>query len=138
MTALGPITYDDVRWEPKGRRYAGGALPKYGTYHPAVPATIADLVLDLPSSVLADAETASREIARFDAELGGETAPFASNLPVALDATQSAGDRGDARRQRPKPMLTSTGTPKRSLPLVQLDTTSDQRPRQESNLRPRD
>jgi len=77
VTSLRPLTYEDVRWEPKGNRYAGWELHKYGTYHPAVPATIAELVLDLPSSVLADAEATSREIARFDAELGGEIAPFA-------------------------------------------------------------
>ena len=89
MTSLRPIAYEDVRWEPKGRRYAGGAPPKYGTYHPAVPARIADLVLDLPSSVLADAEAAGREIARFDAELGGEIAPFAAVLLRSESAASS-------------------------------------------------
>ena len=89
MTSLRPIAYEDVRWEPKGRRYAGGAPPKYGTYHPAVPARIADLVLDLPSSVLADAEAAGREIARFDAELGGEIAPFAALLLRSESAASS-------------------------------------------------
>ena len=89
MTSLRPLAYEDVRWEPKGRRYAGGAPPKYGTYHPAVPARIADLVLDLPSSVLADAEAAGREIARFDAELGGEIAPFAALLLRSESAASS-------------------------------------------------
>ena len=54
--------------------------PKHGTYHPAVPASIAELDLVLPDAVLAEAEAASREIARFDAELGGEIAPFAAVL----------------------------------------------------------
>lgn len=89
MTSLRPIGYEDVRWEPKERRYAGGALPTYGTYYPAVPATIADLVLDLTPSVLADAEAASREIARFDAELGGEIAPFAAVLLRSESAASS-------------------------------------------------
>ncbi|BBY62118.1 hypothetical protein MHEL_03610 [Mycolicibacterium helvum] len=40
-------------------------MPKYRTYRPAVPASIADPALDLPPSVLADAESASREIAPF-------------------------------------------------------------------------
>lgn len=89
MTSLGPVTYEDVRWEPQGRRYAGAALPKYGTYHPAVPASITDLVLDLPPSVFADAESASREITRFDAELGGEIAPFAAVLLRSESAASS-------------------------------------------------
>ncbi|MGD9621715.1 MAG: Fic family protein [Mycolicibacterium sp.] len=80
MTSLRPITYENVRWEPQGVRYASAALPKYGIYHPAVPVAIADLVLDLSPSVFADAESASNEIARFDAQLGGEIAPFAAVL----------------------------------------------------------
>lgn len=89
MTSLRPVTYEDVRWEPQGRRYAGAALPRYGTYHPAVPATIADLVLDLPLSVFADAESASHEITRFDAELGGEIGPFAAVLLRSESAASS-------------------------------------------------
>lgn len=89
MSSLRPIAYEDVRWEPKGRRYAGGELPEYGTYHPAIPATIAELVLDLPSSVLADAGAASREITRFDAELSGEIAPFAAVLLRSESAASS-------------------------------------------------
>lgn len=89
MASLRSVSYEDVRWEPQGRRYAGGALPKYGTYHPAVPISIADLILDLPPSVMAEAESASREIARFDAELGGEIAPFASVLLRSESAASS-------------------------------------------------
>ena len=89
MTSLRPITYEEVRWEPQGDRPAGGARPRYGIYHPAVPASIADLVLELPSSVLAEAESASREIARFDAELGGEIAPFAAVLLRSESAASS-------------------------------------------------
>ncbi len=89
MTSLRPVTYENVRWEPQGRRYASASPPKYGTYHPVVPADIADLVLDLPPSVLADAESASREITRFDAELGGEIAPFAAVLLRSESAASS-------------------------------------------------
>ena len=89
MTSLRPVTYEDVRWEPQGHRHASAAAPKYGTYHPAVPARIADLVLDLPPSVLADAESASHEISRFDAELGGEVAPFAAVLLRSESAASS-------------------------------------------------
>lgn len=89
MTSLCPVTYERVRWEPRGRLYASGALHKYGTYHPVVPARIADLVLDLRPSVIAEAESAGHEIARFDAELGGEIAPFASVLLRSESAASS-------------------------------------------------
>lgn len=89
MTSLRRIAYEDVRWEPQGIRYPGAARPRYGTYHPAVPASIEDLALDLSPSVLADAESASREIARFDAEVGGEIAPFASVLLRSESAASS-------------------------------------------------
>lgn len=83
------MVYEDVRWEPQGRRFAGETLPGYGTYHPAVPAGIADLVLVLPSPVAAHAESASREIARFDSELGGEIAPFGAVLLRSESAASS-------------------------------------------------
>ena len=54
-----------------------------------MPAIIADLVLELPPPVLADAECASREITRFDAELGGEIAPFAAVLLRSESAASS-------------------------------------------------
>jgi hypothetical protein len=47
------------------------------------------LVLELPASALADAESASREIARFDGELGGEIAPFAAVLLWSESAASS-------------------------------------------------
>ncbi|WP_413232515.1 Fic family protein [Mycolicibacterium sp. 120266] len=89
MTSLEPVTREEVRWEPQGRRYSSAARPRYGIYYPAVPATIAELVLAVSPAVLADAESASREIARFDAELGGEIAPFASVLLRSESAASS-------------------------------------------------
>lgn len=89
MTSLRPVTYENVRWEPQGGRHGSEALPKYGTYHPAVPAGIAELVLDLPPSVLAAAESASREITRFDADLGGDIAPFTAVLLRSESAASS-------------------------------------------------
>lgn len=65
MTSLHSVTYEELRWKPRGVRYASATLPKYGTYHPALPADIANLVLTLPPTVLADAEAASREITPF-------------------------------------------------------------------------
>ncbi|MCW2554327.1 MAG: hypothetical protein JWR78_4108 [Mycobacterium sp.] len=51
-----------------------------GQYDAAIPAAIAALEVDVPANVLANADEASREVARFDAELGHEIAPFASVL----------------------------------------------------------
>jgi Fic family protein len=53
-----------------------------------VPA-IADRSLSLPSRTVAAAEEASAEIARFDAELGSEVAPFASVLLRSESASSS-------------------------------------------------
>lgn len=63
--------------------------PKYGTYHPAVPANLTGLVLDFPPPVFAEAESACHEITRFDAELGGEIAPFAAVLLRSESAASS-------------------------------------------------
>jgi Fic family protein len=60
-----------------------------GEYEAAIPATIADLEADLPANVLANADEASREVARFDAELGREIAPFASVLLRSESAASS-------------------------------------------------
>lgn len=51
-----------------------------GSYRSAVAPKIADQGLALPADVATLAEDASIEIARFDAELGAEVAPFASVL----------------------------------------------------------
>ena len=88
MTSLRPITYETVRWEPQhGRPAVGGRA--FGSYRPAVPAAVAGLTLDLPPAVLAEAEAAGREITRFDAELGGEVAPFAAVLLRSESAASS-------------------------------------------------
>ena len=89
MASLQPISYESVVWEPQGLRPATVARQRYGTYHPALPVQIADVALDLPPAVHAHAEAASREIARFDAELGGEIAPFAAVLLRSESAASS-------------------------------------------------
>jgi Fic family protein len=60
-----------------------------GEYDAAIPAAIADLEVNLPANVLANADEASREVARFDAELGHEIAPFASVLLRSESAASS-------------------------------------------------
>lgn len=88
MASLHSLTYETVRWEPQPAQPAS-AGQSLGTYHPAVPAAITDLTLDLPPAVLAEAEAASLEITRFDAELGSEVAPFAAVLLRSESAASS-------------------------------------------------
>jgi Fic family protein len=60
-----------------------------GPYRAAVVPHIAGRTLQLPTDVVAVAEDAAVEIARFDAELGGEVAPFASVLLRTESASSS-------------------------------------------------
>jgi Fic family protein len=60
-----------------------------GEYRAAIPAIIANLQVNLPAGALADADEASHEVARFDAELGDEIAPFASVLLRTESAASS-------------------------------------------------
>jgi Fic family protein len=60
-----------------------------GLYRAAVVSEIADQALALPAAVATLAEDASVEIARFDAELGAEVAPFASVLLRSESASSS-------------------------------------------------
>jgi Fic family protein len=60
-----------------------------GPYRAALVPEIADQGLVLPADVAALAEDASIEIARFDAELGAEVAPFASVLLRSESASSS-------------------------------------------------
>lgn len=60
-----------------------------GAYRAAVVPRIADRHLPLPSAVLAASEEASAEVARFDAELGAEVAPFAAVLLRSESASSS-------------------------------------------------
>jgi Fic family protein len=72
-----------------GRQNVRAALRQAGEYRAAIPADIATLEVSLPSRVLADAEEASQEIARFDTQLGDEIAPFASVLLRSESAASS-------------------------------------------------
>jgi Fic family protein len=60
-----------------------------GSYQSAVVPTIAELTPRLPAATASLAEETSIEIARFDAELGAEVAPFASVLLRSESASSS-------------------------------------------------
>ena len=88
------VSYETLHWPTPieagyGLADLRAAQRQAGEYRAAIPAIIADLEVDLPASVLADADEASREVARFDAELGDEIAPFASVLLRSESAASS-------------------------------------------------
>ncbi|MDO8389194.1 MAG: Fic family protein [Actinomycetota bacterium] len=58
-------------------------------YQAAIPPVIADVQATIPAAVLAVAEAASTEIARFDAEAGAEIAPFSAILLRSESAASS-------------------------------------------------
>jgi Fic family protein len=87
-----PLRYETLPWE--GRHEPGTASRSQrqrhrGPYQAAIPPRIAELDLDLPTQLRAAAEDASHEIARFDADLGGEIAPFAAVLLRSESAASS-------------------------------------------------
>ena len=64
------VTYEPLPWNiSPAAAYVRAAQQQQGKYRAAISADIADLTVNLPSDVLADAEDASREATRFDAEL---------------------------------------------------------------------
>ncbi len=103
-----------------------------GKYEAAIPADIADLQVTLPAGVLADAEEASHEIARFDAELGHEVAPFSSvllrtesaassnieNLTASARAIAEAETLGDTSRRNAALIVSNTEAMKAAIALT--------------------
>lgn len=88
------IRYETLHWEMPVEAGYGladlrAAQRQAGKYEAAIPADIAELDVRLPPHVLADAEEASHEIARFDAELGAEIAPFSAILLRSESAASS-------------------------------------------------
>jgi Fic family protein len=84
------VNYETLPWDVSpATAYVRAAQQQRGNYKAAISADIADLTVSLPSDALADAEDASSEVTRFDAELGGEIAPFSSVLLRTESAASS-------------------------------------------------
>ena len=86
------IGWEERAWTPQiSPQFVSAAVRRRhaGPYRAAVVPRIADRTLTLTNEVLALAEEASLELARFDAELGAEVAPFASVLLRSESATSS-------------------------------------------------
>ena len=86
------VTYEEHPW---ASRYPPGAASRAqlsrhrGPYLAAVPAVIAAAPVELPSAVVSASVDAAQEVARFDAELGGELATFSAVLLRSESAASS-------------------------------------------------
>jgi Fic family protein len=139
-TAVG---YETLIWgmptEPGYQRCdLRAARRQSGEYQAAIPAQTANLNVSLPSDVLADAEEASQEIVRFDTELGGEIAPFASvllrtesaasseieNLTASSGAIAEAETLGNTKRRNASMIVANTKAMQAAIDLA--DQISDQ------------
>jgi Fic family protein len=86
------VTYESVAWSlsPEAIVSRSARRAHSGPYEASIPASIEQLDhLEIDTRTLALAEEASAEIVRFDAELGGDIAPFASILLRSESAASS-------------------------------------------------
>lgn len=131
------VKYETLTWTTQvdsGYQQADlrAAQRQSGKYEAAIPADIADLQVALPAGVLADAEEASHEIVRFDAELGHEVAPFSSvllrtesaassnieNLTASARAIAEAETLGDTSRHNATMIVSNTEAMKAAIALA--------------------
>ncbi|GAA2230992.1 Fic family protein [Herbiconiux moechotypicola] len=85
------VAYETLPWHRSGddigsRRSIKASI---GPYDAAIPPKIATLDVTVPSGILAEADDATNEIARFDAAVGSLTAPFSSILLRTESASSS-------------------------------------------------
>ncbi|PJJ70408.1 Fic family protein [Sediminihabitans luteus] len=85
------LSSEALEW--RSTRTGLSGRPPARTYVAALVPSIASLPVELPPGLDARAGEASREIARFDAELGGELAPFAAVLLRSESAASSKIER---------------------------------------------
>jgi Fic family protein len=140
MASLGGATavgYETLTWAAPVEAGYGladlrAAHRQAGKYEAAIPAVIATQDVTLPSGVLTDAEEASNEIARFDAELGDEIAPFSTvllrsesaassnieNLTASARAIAEAEALGDTSRRNAAMIVSNTDAMKAAVSLA--------------------
>ncbi|MDQ7908954.1 hypothetical protein RB614_30965 [Phytohabitans sp. ZYX-F-186] len=104
MTGTGwpALKYETLPWD---RQYPPGAFSRTqlqrhrGAYQAAIAPEIGKAEPRLPGDVLAIADDAANELARFDAEMGGEIAPFGSILLRSESAASSQIENKGLTRQ---------------------------------------
>lgn len=87
-----PVSYERISWVPSddgGSASRRQGLKHQGPYRAAVPAAIGSSTINTSAGVAALAEDAATEVARFDAEMGADLAPFASLLLRSESAASS-------------------------------------------------
>ena len=90
------LAYEECQWHPRADQAGISRSVRarhHGPYLAAVAPQIAELPIDLPTDTMALAEDASVQIARFDAEIGTELAPFSSILLRSESASSSMIER---------------------------------------------
>ncbi|GGH51227.1 Fic family protein [Microbacterium album] len=94
MTSWPAVTYETLRWDPLPAETMGPGLSAYvggsRQYAAAVPPPIARADLKLPAAALSAADDATRELSRFDAELGHRVSAFG---PVLLRSEAAASSQ---------------------------------------------
>jgi Fic family protein len=90
-----PVAYENRAWQRTGDEVASRRALRAasGPYRASVPPMIADRRAILPPEVLATADDASRELTRFDSEVGHIAAPFAAILLRTESASSSEVER---------------------------------------------
>ncbi len=86
------LTWEELSWQPTVPRELVSRRVRErhtGAYTAAIPPRVAEINVTLPSAVVAAADEASIEIARFDADLGADMAPF-SALLLRSESTSSS------------------------------------------------
>lgn len=87
-----PATYETLSWKSTHEPGEGSRRDRQrhqGPYQAAIVPSIAGCELALPSEVLAEVEDAATEVARFDAEVGADVAPFSAILLRSESAASS-------------------------------------------------
>jgi len=87
-----PVTWESHSWTSRipAELVSRSVRERHaGAYRSAVTPSIAEVTVELPSLTLTLADDASSDIARFDAELGNEIAPFAAVLLRSESASSS-------------------------------------------------
>jgi len=85
------VSYESLPWDRASNTRASRATRRRsrGPYRSSIPIEIQSRQVQLPAAATAEAEDAATEVARFDAELGHEIAPFATVLLRSESAASS-------------------------------------------------
>ena len=85
------VSYESLPWDRESNTQASRATRRRsrGPYRSSIPIEIQARQVQLPAATTAEAEDAATEVARFDAELGHEIAPFATVLLRSESAASS-------------------------------------------------